>query len=116
MVVKTSSGERVVKTGCSNCYCGCGVLANVKGGKVVEIEGDSDHPRNKGELCPKEKVGSELLYLPDRLNYPLKRAGQKGEGKWERISWDEALETTASRLAEIKDKHGCLASVSWSRF
>lgn len=50
------------------------------------------------------------------MNYPLKRAEQKGEGKWERISWDEALETTASRLAEIKDKHGCLASVSWSRF
>jgi anaerobic selenocysteine-containing dehydrogenase len=80
------STEKIVKTVCSICYGGCGVLAHVKDGKVVRIEGDSDHPNNKGELCPKGLAGIELLYHPDRLNYPLKRAGARGEGKWERIT------------------------------
>ncbi len=71
-------GERVVRTVCSTCYCGCGVFAHVKDGKVVKIEGDPDHPNNKGELCPKGLAGIELLYHPDRLNYPLKRKGKRG--------------------------------------
>ncbi|MBW1612564.1 MAG: molybdopterin-dependent oxidoreductase [Deltaproteobacteria bacterium] len=100
------SAEKIVKTVCSTCYCGCGVLAHVREGKVVKIEGDPDHPRNKGELCPRGKIAAELLYHPDRLNYPLKRAGEKGEGKWQRISWDEALDTIANRLGDIKEQDG----------
>ena len=100
------TGERVVKTVCSVCYCGCGVFAHVKDGKVVKITGDPDHPNNKGKLCPKGVSGIELLYHPDRLNYPLKRAGERGEGKWDRISWEEALETIGSRLNQIKAENG----------
>jgi anaerobic selenocysteine-containing dehydrogenase len=101
-----NSGERVVKTVCSTCYCGCGVLAYVKDGKVVKIEGDRDNPRNKGELCARGKIGAELLYHPDRLNYPLKRVGQRGEGKWQRISWDGVLDTIANKLDEIIKRDG----------
>ena len=102
----TDFGERVVKTVCSICYSSCGVLAHVKEGRVVKVQGDPDHPWNKGSLCPKGLAGIELLYHPDRLNYPMKRAGERGEGKWERISWDEALETISFRLNEIKEKDG----------
>ena len=99
-------GERIVKTACTICYCGCGVLAHVKDGKVVKIEGDPEHPNNKGKLCPRGQAGIELLYHPDRLNYPLKRVGEKGEGKWQRILWDEALGTISDKLKEIKDEYG----------
>ena len=104
MVVKPE--ERTVKTVCSICYSTCGVLARVKDGKVVEIKGDPDHPNNRGSLCPKGLAGIELLYHPDRLNYPLKRAGKRGEGKWQRISWDEALDTISTKLKEIKERYG----------
>jgi anaerobic selenocysteine-containing dehydrogenase len=100
------SQEKVIKTVCSLCYSTCGVLARVKDGKVVDIKGDPDHPTNRGGLCPKGLAGIELLYHPDRLNYPLKRAGKKGEGKWQRISWDEALDTIAGKLKEIKERYG----------
>jgi anaerobic selenocysteine-containing dehydrogenase len=105
---------KIVKTVCSTCYCGCGVIAHVKDGRVVKIEGDSEHPNNKGELCMRGKVAVELLYHPDRINYPLRRIGQKGEGKWQRISWDEALDTIANKLQSIKSEFGpeaiCLAT------
>jgi anaerobic selenocysteine-containing dehydrogenase len=103
-----------VKTVCSTCYCSCGVLAQVKDGRVVRIEGDPDHPWSKGALCPKGLSGIELLYHPDRLNYPMKRIGKRGEGKWQRISWNEALDTISFRLDEIKEKSGpeaiCMAT------
>ena len=109
-----TAGERVVRTVCSTCYCGCGVFAHVKNGKVIKIEGDPEHPNNKGELCPKGLSGIELLYHPDRLNYPLKRVGERGMGKWQRISWNEALRTIADKLREIKGQHGaesiCIAT------
>ena len=104
--IKINSGEQIVKTVCSTCSCCCGVLAHVKDGKVIKIEGDPDHPNNSGNLCIKGLAGIELLYHPDRLNYPLKRAGKRGEGRWERISWDEALDQIADRLREIKEKDG----------
>jgi anaerobic selenocysteine-containing dehydrogenase len=100
------SEERIVKTVCSTCYCGCGVLAYVKDGKVVKLEGDPDHPNNRGELCPKGLSAIELLYHPDRLNYPMKRKGKRGEGKWQRISWEEAIETISSRLNGVRAENG----------
>jgi len=108
------SQEKVIKTVCSLCYCACGVLVRVKDGKVVELKGDPGHPNNKGSLCPKGLAGIELLYHPDRLNYPLKRAGERGECKWQRISWDEALDTISDKLKEIKERYGpeaiCIAN------
>ena len=100
------NSNHVVKTVCSSCYCACGVLAHVENGKVVRLEGDPDHPTSKGRLCVKGVAGLELLYHPDRLNYPLKRVGERGEGKWARISWDEATKTIIDKFNQIKEESG----------
>jgi len=91
------------------CHGGCGVLAHVENGKVERIEGDKDFPTNKGWLCVKAHASIELLYHPDRLRYPIKRTGQRGEGKWKRISWDEALDTIVSKLTSTKERYGAEA-------
>jgi anaerobic selenocysteine-containing dehydrogenase len=78
----------------------------VEGGKVIEVRGDPTDPEGKGELTLRGKHIKELLYAPDRLTFPMKRVGEKGEGKWERISWDEALTTIANRLNEVKQLYG----------
>ena len=98
--------DRIVRSACQACHCECGVFVHVKDGKVVKIEGDPEHPMNEGAMCVKGLAYTQLLYHPDRLKYPLKRAGAKGEGKWQRISWDEALDTIANKFKEIIDTDG----------
>lgn len=88
------------------CHGVCQVLVHMEGDKVVKITGDPQSPISKGYLCPKGAASPELLYHPDRLNYPLRRAGERGDNKWERISWDEALDDMAARLREIKQESG----------
>jgi anaerobic selenocysteine-containing dehydrogenase len=98
--------EKVVKSTCRMCHGVCGVLVHIRDGKVVDVTGDPDCPTNLGYICPKGKASVEFLYHPDRLKYPLKRAGARGENKWQRISWDEALDTVAGRLLEFKRRYG----------
>jgi anaerobic selenocysteine-containing dehydrogenase len=99
--------ERTVKTVCNLCgLCGCGMEVTVRDGKVVQVRGDKDHPENQGALCPKGRAILELLYSPDRLRQPLRRVGQRGDGRWERISWDEALDLIAEKLQQVKDEAG----------
>ena len=105
--------DRVVRTLCQGCHCDCGVLAYVKNERVVKLEGDPNHPQNEGSLCPKGLSATQFLYHPDRILYPLKRAGERGEGKWQRVSWDEALDYTAFRFNEIREKYGPQA-IGWS--
>ena len=102
------SSENIVRTSCETfgCWNECGVLVHVREGKVTEIEGDPNHPYSRGFICPKSKNFAEVLYHPDRVKYPLKRVGERGKGNWKRISWDEALQITADRLWEIRDKYG----------
>jgi len=76
---------------------------------VIAIKGDPKDPESKGELNIRDKKMKKILYAPDRLKYPMKRIGERGENKWERISWDEALTTIANRLNEIKKKYGAEA-------
>ena len=102
-------GKGIVKSGCFFCQGGCGILVHTEGGRAVRVEGDPDHPNNKGELCVKGRAGLEVLYHPDRLLHPLKRAGARGENKWKRIGWDEAIDTCARELGKIIDRHGPLA-------
>jgi len=99
-------GAKVYKSACRACHGGCGVLVHVEDGKVVKVKGDPESPLNKGKMCPKGAASIENLYHPDRLKYPLKRVGKRGEGKWKRISWDEALDTVVGRINEIKESHG----------
>ncbi|MBI3014617.1 MAG: molybdopterin-dependent oxidoreductase [Candidatus Tectomicrobia bacterium] len=101
--------ETVVPTICGGCHQNCGMLVHVRGGRVVSVEGNPDHPMNSGDLCPKAQAASQILYAPDRLKYPLLRAGKRGEGKWKRISWDEALDFMANKLKEVRDKYGPMA-------
>ena len=69
-----------IATNCEMCFWRCGILAEVADGKVVRITGNPDHPLTHGRLCGRGNAGTELLYDPDRLKYPLLRTGKRGEG------------------------------------
>ena len=77
------------------------MLVEVEGGRATRVSGDPDHPPTQGFLCTKVTRYLERVYNPDRLLYPMRRIGAKGEGRFERISWDEALDTIALRFREI---------------
>lgn len=104
--VKQTATDGVVRSTCGICHIGCGILVHVSSGRVVKVEGDPESLLNKGVLCPKGLASLEYLYHPDRLQRPLKRLGERGEGKWLPVSWDEALDTVASELAKARDKYG----------
>jgi thiosulfate reductase/polysulfide reductase chain A len=81
-------------------------MAEVSDGKVLKLQGNPHHPLTKGQLCARGNAGTQLLYDPDRLKFPMVRTGARGEGKFNRISWDEALDLFATRLTEMKKKYG----------
>jgi anaerobic selenocysteine-containing dehydrogenase len=96
----------VVRSCCNMCYRLCGVLVTVKDGEPIKVEGDPDVPTNRGVLCRKGLTALERLNHPDRLLYPQKRVGKRGEGKWKRISWDEALGEIATAMNKAKATYG----------
>jgi anaerobic selenocysteine-containing dehydrogenase len=97
---------------CFGCWLQAGVLATVEDGKVVKLRGEPGHPVNQGWICERSKAFIEHLYHEDRLNYPLKRIGQRGAGKWQRVSWDDALDEVAEKLDGIKTSSGAEAVAS----
>ncbi len=100
------TGATVYKSQCYICNSGCDVLVFEKDGRVIRVEGDPSSSITKGTLCCKGLASKEQLYHEDRLLYPLKRIGKRGEGRWQRISWDEALDTAAERFKELEAKYG----------
>lgn len=102
--------EKIVKTTVwsagPGCHGGCGAKLHVRDGKVVKVEGDENHPWSQGRACPRLLALTQYMYHPDRITQPLKRIGERGEGKWQPISWDEAFDTVEKRLKEIRDKYG----------
>ncbi|MFA6808307.1 MAG: molybdopterin-dependent oxidoreductase, partial [Eubacteriales bacterium] len=102
-------GIVVKKSCCFFCHQNCGVLAYVKDGKVIKIEGDPEHPTNQGALCARGNMALKHLDHPARINKPLKRIGKRGEGKWQEVSWDQALDEIAGRLGQIRDEFGAEA-------
>jgi anaerobic selenocysteine-containing dehydrogenase len=84
------------------CACRCGINVHIKGGKIRYIEGNRDHPVNKGVLCAKGSAGIMQHYAPARLNAPLKRVGPRGSGEFEEISWDEALAIATDWLGTVR--------------
>lgn len=88
------------------CHMGCGVLLYAKNGRLAKVEGDPLNPVNNGKLCMRCLNLVEAVNHPDRLKYPLKRVGARGENKWERISWDEALDIIAEKVAYIRENYG----------
>jgi len=96
----------IVKTFCARMdHGGCGLLLEVEKGRIVKVEGDPESPLNRGTICAKGVAQIERLNHPDRLRHPLKRAGAKGEGQWQKISWEEALTTIARKIRERIQQH-----------
>ena len=97
-----ASDTRIVRAACPHdCPDTCAMQITVEDGRAVKVRGAEDHPFTHGALCTKVAHYLDRVYSPERLTHPMKRVGKKGEGRFERISWDEALDTIASRFAEI---------------
>ena len=88
------------------CHEGCGVIYYTKGNQLIKVEGDPDNPVYNGRLCLRCLNLPEVVYHRDRLKYPLKRVGARGENKWERISWDEAYEIIEKQVRAIQKEYG----------
>lgn len=100
-----------IPTICEQCVWRCGVIARVENGVVKKLEGNPNHPNNLGKLCPRGNAGIETVYSPDRIKFPLIRAGARGSGLWRRASWDETLSYTADQMNRIKEKYGAKAMI-----
>ena len=119
---EATAGETEVKH--SWCYmCGpakvfCSTLCYVKDGRWVSVEGNPEAGNNWGygcrSLCAKGNAAMQALYDPQRIEYPMRRVGERGEGKFERCTWDEALDDIATRLLDIKEQYGPEAFALWS--
>ncbi len=96
---------------CPDC---CSLLVTVEDGRATRLRGDPEHPVTRGFLCGKVAQYLEREYHPDRLLYPQRRVGAKGEGRFERISWDEALDTIAERLQSVAAEFGPEAILPYS--
>src|SRR5512133_1476508 len=92
---------------CNLCVSRCGSVAVIENGRFTALEPDPSHPTGRA-LCAKGRAAPELVYHPDRLLYPLKRTRPKGDPDpgWQRISWDEALDTIAGRLKATAAQYG----------
>jgi len=98
-------GAIVKKGTCPVCGAGCNVNAHVTNGKITKIEPDPESTMNRS-LCERAVIAVEYHDGPKRLNYPLKRAGDRGAGKWERITWEQAMDEIAAKLDGIRDRYG----------
>ena len=95
--------DEIRQTTCYMCACRCGINVHMKDGHVAYIEGNRDHPVNKGVLCAKGSAGIMQVTAPSRLRAPLKRVGPRGSGEFKEITWDEALETAVSWMAPLRE-------------
>ncbi len=100
-----SVGRKSIKSTCKSCHGGCGVIATVDNGRLIHLEGNPESP-TWGTMCAKGLASIQDAYNPNRIVHPLKRTGVRGGGDWERISWDEALGTIASKIKESIDQAG----------
>ena len=106
-MLANQGGTERVRGYCALCVSRCGSIAVVEHGRFVALEPDPSHPTGQA-LCAKGRAAPELVYHSDRLLYPLKRTRPKGDPDpgWQRISWHEALELTATRLRHLAERHG----------
>ena len=94
--------RKVIQTTCQLCYLGCGIDATVENGKITEVTGSKSFPLNEGFICIKGRSMIEYQYDPDRIHHPMKKV----DGKWQQITWDEALDLIKGKLLEIKQNYG----------
>ncbi|HED33535.1 MAG TPA: DMSO reductase [Gammaproteobacteria bacterium] len=100
---KTGRERKVVPSACYQCVTRCPNMTYIEDDRVVKIEGQLNSIRSEGVMCAKGQGGVNQPNDPDRVLYPLKRVGKRGEGKWKRVSWDEALDEVADRLRKLKE-------------
>ena len=86
---------------CRQCAAGCGIMVRIREGRAKKIEGNPLHPVNQGRLCGLGQAGLQVLYNPDRIQSPLKRSGDRGSGKFEKITWDEAIATLSGKVQDL---------------
>ena len=91
---------------CGLCHPRCGLLLEVEDGRIVRVKGDPEHPITRGGICARGALMAEHVHHPDRINYPMKRQGERGSGKWQRLTWDQALDEVAEKLKALRGKHG----------
>jgi anaerobic selenocysteine-containing dehydrogenase len=105
----------VVETACPlDCPDSCSLAVTVQHGKVINIDGSSKNPVTNGFICAKVRRFGDRVYGPDRLLYPAARKGRKGEGRFSRISWEEAIERIASEMERARDAHGAESILPYS--
>ncbi len=98
---------------CLQCPGGCGLRIRSVNRWPVKLEGIKDYPINKGRLCPKGQSGLQVLYDPDRIRHPLKRKGKRGEGSWEKISWEEGIRLVIDRLKNLRQQGKPQGLMAW---
>jgi len=101
---KTGEERKMIPSACWSCVSRDSMIGFVENGRLVKLEGHPDSIRGLGKICSKGVAGINQLYDPDRILYPMKRVGGRGQGKWRRISWDEALTDIAARLKKLRDE------------
>ncbi len=101
-----SGAVEKVQTVCRACIAQCTVIASVRDGRVVKLEGDPQGPMSKGSMCAKGLAGIQALYNPNRNKYPMMRVGERGVNNFKRVSWDEATDYVADKLMEVYNKYG----------
>jgi anaerobic selenocysteine-containing dehydrogenase len=114
-MASASSPLRMVRGACGHdCPDTCSWVVEVRDGTAVKLSGDPTHPFTRGTLCAKVNHYLERVYHPDRVLYPLRRAGRKGEGKFVRVAWDEALADIGARLQAVAAESGAEAILPYS--
>ncbi len=101
---KTGEQRTAIPSACWQCVTRCPNVCYVEDGRLVKIEGQPNSIRSEGVMCAKGQAGVNQVYDPDRILYPMKRVGARGEGKWKRVSWDEALAELTGRLMKLRNE------------
>jgi len=95
---------KAIPSTCLNCYARCGNYGFTAYGELIKIGPNTDHPNSRGRMCAKGQAGLNAVYDPDRLMVPIKRDGKRGEGKWKKITWEEAYVELAAKLNGLKER------------
>ncbi len=101
-----TSAVTIVPTVCRACIAQCTVLASVRDGRVINLEGNPEGPMSQGAMCAKGLSGIQALYNPNRNKYPMVRVGERGGNEWKRLSWDDATDQIADKLMDAYNKYG----------
>jgi anaerobic selenocysteine-containing dehydrogenase/Fe-S-cluster-containing dehydrogenase component len=103
---ENATADRVVPGGCNLCFNCCSTKFHFRGDELVRITGNDEDPVLRGRVCPKSQLTLQMYHSEHRLTHPLKRVGERGEGRFERISWAQALDEIAAKMRHVREEHG----------